>query len=102
MYRAKPSHFFRNFMELKNLNIRNNSKIVYFDNLKIILTVLVVLHHALITYGASGGWYFIDKTTYTPGMIVMSIITASNQAFFMGLFFFLSSYFIDSSIEKKG
>jgi surface polysaccharide O-acyltransferase-like enzyme len=89
-------------MELQDLNARNNSKIVYFDNLKIILTILVVLHHVFITYGASGGWYFIEKTSFTSARIIMSIITISNQAFFMGLFFFLSSYFIDSSVDKKG
>ena len=36
-------------------------KIFYIDNIKVILTVLVVLHHSAITYGAPGSWYFIHK-----------------------------------------
>ena len=34
------------------------AKIAYIDHLKILATVLVVLHHTFITYGAPGGWYF--------------------------------------------
>ena len=41
------------------------NKIVYIDRLKVILTVLVVLHHSFITYGATGGWYYVQKTTLT-------------------------------------
>lgn len=32
----------------------------------------------------------------------MTMFVAINQAFFMGFFFFLSAYFINSSLEKKG
>jgi len=36
-------------------------KLFYIDNVKIILTILVILHHTFITYGASGGWYYTQK-----------------------------------------
>lgn len=78
------------------------AKLLYIDNLKVALTVLVVLHHTFITYGAPGGWYFTDKTTHTAALIPMTLFVATNQSFFMGLFFFISAYFTGSSLHKKG
>jgi peptidoglycan/LPS O-acetylase OafA/YrhL len=69
-------------------------KIVYIDHLKVVLTVLVVMHHAFITYGAPGGWYYAQKTTLTGALVPMTAFVAVNQAFFMGFFFFLSALFI--------
>jgi fucose 4-O-acetylase-like acetyltransferase len=77
-------------------------KIVYIDNLKVILTVLVVLHHSFITYGAPGGWYYAEKTTNIAASIPMTLFVATNQSFFMGFFFFISAYFTESSYRKKG
>lgn len=78
------------------------TKITYIDNLRVLLTVLVILHHTFITYGAPGGWYFTDKTTNTGALIAMTLFVATNQAFFMGFFFFLSALFTESSLVKKG
>jgi len=78
------------------------SKIVYIDRLKVILTGLVVLHHSFITYGAPGGWYYYQKTANEIAKIPMTLFVSVNQSFFMGLFFFLSAYFIGPSYEKKG
>jgi len=77
-------------------------KIFYIDLLKVVLTVLVVLHHSFITYGAPGGWYYAEKTTSMGALIPMTIFVSVNQAFFMGFFFFLSAYFIGSSYKRKG
>ena len=78
------------------------TKIDYIDNLRILMTVLVVLHHTLISYGAPGGWYFTDATTNHPALMVMTMLVAINQSFFMGFFFFLSAYFTEPSYAKKG
>jgi len=77
-------------------------KIAYIDHLKVILTVLVILHHTFITYGAPGGWYYFQKTSSEAAKIPMTLFVAVNQSFFMGFFFFLSAYFIRPSYEKKG
>ena len=82
--------------------IPTKPKIVYIDHLKVILTVLVILHHTFITYGAPGGWYYFQKTTSEAAKVPMTLFVAVNQSFFMGLFFFLSAYFIRPSYEKKG
>jgi surface polysaccharide O-acyltransferase-like enzyme len=77
-------------------------KIVYIDHLKVLCTVLVVLHHAFITYGAPGGWYYQQKSIHLGALFPMTVFVATNQSFFMGFFFFLSALFVGRSYEKKG
>lgn len=74
------------------------------DNLRVCLTMLVVIFHTSIAYGAGGSWILedVDKSQIDVSMGLLTIFTAVNQAYFMGLFFFLSSYFIPDSYERKG
>ncbi len=98
----------KNFGERKNdLNTsvsekRPGGKLVYIDCLKVILIVLVVLHHAFITYGAQGRWFFQQDTTLLAALVPMTVFVATNQSFFMGFFFFLSALFVEPSYRKKG
>ncbi len=69
-------------------------KINYINHLKVLLTILVILHHAFITYGAPGGWYYQQKDTNMAALFPMTVFVATNQSFFMGFFFFLSALFI--------
>jgi peptidoglycan/LPS O-acetylase OafA/YrhL len=80
----------------------NKPRIYYIDNLRILLIALVVLHHLSITYGAPGGWFYNESVAEFPEIIPMSMFVATNQAFFMGMFFFVSAYFILPSLRKKG
>jgi glucan biosynthesis protein C len=77
-------------------------RLYYLDNLRVWLTILVLFFHAAITYGGGGGWYYKEVTGFTPTSAVLSLFTAVDQAFFMGLFFFLSAYFTPGSVERKG
>jgi glucans biosynthesis protein C len=79
------------------------AKLVFLDNLKVFLTILVILHHAAITYGASGGWFYQEvKETILPDALVLTAFVATNQCYFMGLFFFISGCFVAASIARKG
>ena len=83
----------------------NNIKLrlFYIDNLRILLTIIVILHHLSIGYGAPGDWYYNeDGKIGTVSSIVMTLFVALNQAFFMGFFFMLSSYFSPCSLDRKG
>lgn len=80
----------------------SKSRLFYIDNLRIVLIVLVVLHHLSITYGAPGGWYYNESQADFPTIIPMSMFVATNQAFFMGMFFFISAFFIVPSLTRKG
>ncbi|MFA6450920.1 MAG: acyltransferase [bacterium] len=74
----------------------------YIDNLRVLLTVLVVMHHTACTYGDVGGWYYHEGRQDTITMALLGIFTAFNQAYFMSLFFMLSGFFAPQSFYKKG
>ncbi len=79
-----------------------NPRILFVDNLRIFLISLVVLHHLAITYGGPGSWFYNESQAEFPEILFYGIFLATNQAFFMGMFFFISAYFLVPSLVKKG
>lgn len=77
-------------------------RLYFIDKIRILLTFLVIMHHTMIAYGGSGGWYFVDPNTDELASLLFSIFAALNQGFFMGLFFFISAYFVPGSYDRKG
>ena len=77
------------------------NRIFYIDNLRIFLISLVVLLHLNITYGAPGSWYYNESEAGMPEIILQSMFNAANQAFFMGMFFFISTFFTAASLKRK-
>ena len=81
-------------------NIRRDAGL---DALRASLTLLVLFHHASITYGASGDWYYTEVHTGRDlTSLLLSLFTGFNQAFFMGLFFLLAGYFTPGAVERHG
>ncbi|MFC1929887.1 acyltransferase family protein [Chloroflexota bacterium] len=79
------------------------SRLLYIDNLRIVLTALVVLHHLAIQYGASGITYYVEEGPMSDiSVILMTLFLAINQSFFMGFFFMVSSYFSPGSFDRQG
>ena len=83
------------------MSTNNLSRLFYIDNLRIFLIALVVLHHFNITYGGPGDWYYSESEAGMPEMVVQSVFNATNQAFFMGMFFFISAFFAAASLRRK-
>jgi hypothetical protein len=78
-------------------------RLLYIDNLRILLTILVILHHLAIGYGAPGNNIYVEAGKIsTVSTILMTLFVAINQAFFMGFFFLISSYFAPRSYDRKG
>jgi len=76
-------------------------RLLFLDNLKVCLTVLVIFHHAGQAYGDGGGWAY---TPSNPAEVMPWIwhFFSVNAAFFMGLFFLISGYFVPASYDKQG
>ncbi|WP_073209451.1 acyltransferase family protein [Xylanibacter ruminicola] len=76
-------------------------RLFYLDNLKVCLTVLVIMHHAGQAYGNGGAWAY---TPSNPAEFMPWIwhFFSTNAAFFMGLYFFISGYFVPRSFDKQG
>src|SRR5208337_962145 len=84
------------------LKIAPTTRIYFLDNLKVLLTVLVVLHHAAQPYGPGGGWWIASDPYSIVDFLVLGIFMAVNASYFMGLFFMISAYFVPASLERKG
>jgi glucan biosynthesis protein C len=88
-----------------NAITKDNSRFLYIDNIRILLIILVILHHLAITYGAPGGWYYHEYSKSQLDIItsiVLTLFVVVNQSFFMGVFFFISGYFTPKSLDRKG
>lgn len=78
------------------------TRMFFVDNLRILLIVLLILHHLAITYGHSGMWYYLEGRPDDLTNLVATLFTAVNQAFFLGFFFMISGYFTPGSYDRKG
>ncbi|HZE38235.1 MAG TPA: acyltransferase family protein [Stackebrandtia sp.] len=74
---------------------------LFIDNLRIVLTAMVVLHHAALTYSHIPLWYYTETGSGSSGYLLDALV-AVDQMFFMGFFFMISGYFVPSSFDRKG
>ena len=72
----------------------------FIDHLRVLMTVLVILHHAAIVYGGSGGWYWREEPNASNRLLIL--FNAVNQSWFMGFFFLLAGYFTPGPYDRKG
>ena len=78
------------------------SRLFYIDNVRTFLTVLVLLHHVMIIYAGSGSWIHSENRQDMLTEVIGNIFCGINQAFFMGLFFLISAYFVPGAFDRKG
>ncbi len=78
-------------------------RLLFVDNLRTLLIILVFLDHLAITYGSPYGlWYYHEGQVGFPEAAIYGAFQSTVQAFFMGLLFFLAGYFTPSSFDRKG
>ena len=77
-------------------------RLLYIDNIRILLICLVITTHCSITYGGPGSWYFTDPGNSPVTPFILSVIDSLNQSFFMGFFVLVSAYFVVGSLMRKG
>jgi surface polysaccharide O-acyltransferase-like enzyme len=75
------------------------SRLFFIDSLRVLIICLVVAHHAGQAYGPTGGDWPIFSPERTP---LLGPFFPVNAAFFMGLFFLISGYFVPGSFDRKG
>jgi glucan biosynthesis protein C len=82
--------------------VQAGGRLLFMDNLRVFLTILVVLHHLAITYGASGSWSYLERPTTELAGALLSLFTLLNHFYFMGLFFLIAGYFVPGALDRKG
>jgi glucans biosynthesis protein C len=79
------------------MNDRN--KLLFIDNIRIALIILVLAHHAGQPYGPTGGFWYIENPERAS---ILGAFFTVNRSFFMSLFFMISGYFLPASFDRKG
>ena len=81
----------------------SSSRLFFADHLRVALTILVVLHHLAVIYGANALFYYLEPPRNDPlASLVLLVFVLMNQAYFMGFFFLISGYFTPGSFDHKG
>lgn len=78
-----------------------DKRLFYLDNIKVMLTWLVIFHHAGQAYGNGGEWPY-KPSNPEEFMPWIWHFFAVNASFFMGLYFLISGYFLPSSFDRQG
>ena len=77
-------------------------RLLFVDNLRVLLTIQVILFHLMITYGGNGSWYYREGGEDFITGAASAWFLAVSQAYFMGLFLFISAYFVPGAYDRKG
>ena len=90
----------------EQINSEPKDRLFYLDNLRIYLTILVILHHASLGYGGAGDWVgdgaLVDPAIDAVSAMLLPLFNGINQSYFMSAFFLFAGYFTPRSFDKKG
>ena len=79
------------------------ARLLYIDNLRWVMIMLVVSMHAAVTYSHLGSWYYMeDRTVSAAETGLFATYQATLQSFFMGFLFFIAGYFVPGAYDSKG
>jgi len=77
------------------------SRLLFIDNIRVFLTILVILHHLMVTYTGTGSWMYTEGRQDFASGALGTWFQIVNQAYFMGLFLLISAYFVPGSYDRK-
>ena len=79
------------------------ARLVFIDNLRWLMIVLVITMHAAVTYSNMGRWYYNEKAQLgLASRLFFTTYQVWLQAFFMGFLFFIAGYFVPPAFDRKG
>ena len=82
--------------------VQQGTRLLFIDNLRVLLICGVVVEHLAVTYGGVGSWYYHDPATTLLTAILLTILTGIGIATGMGSFFLIAGYFTPGSYDRKG
>jgi len=78
-------------------------RLLFVDNIRWSMIILVLSMHASDTYSPFGNWYYTDRAPLPLGeRIFFATYQSWLQGFFMALLFFVAAYFATASYDRKG
>jgi glucan biosynthesis protein C len=76
-----------------------SNRLTFFDNLRVVLMAMVIIHHVGQAYGPTGGWWPVQELTRAE---ILGPFFMVNRSFGMSLFFMIAGYFTARSCNKNG
>lgn len=84
------------------MNVQSG-RLLFFDNIRWFIVILVVGMHLNVTYSNGGLWYYMEPAEIDDlSGLLFGLYGSLNQAYFMGLLFLVAGYFTPGSLQKKG
>lgn len=85
------------------MNQEEQPRLLYIDNLRAIIIIIVVMVHTAVTYSGIGMWYYVEnKDIDIASTIFFGSFLCVAQSFDMSFLFMLAGYFIPFSFDVKG
>src|SRR5260370_2755029 len=82
--------------------MRSTPRLLFIDNIRWTMIILVLSMHACDTYSPFGNWYYVDRQTASFGAkLFFGAYQSFLQAFFMAVLFFFSWFISSSAYECK-
>ncbi len=82
---------------------KGKERLLYIDNLRMTIIAFVVMHHLAVTYSGFGSWYYMAGIPLdTLSTVWFAFYLSFQQAYFLGLLFLTSGYFVAGSYDRKG
>jgi len=82
--------------------IIKQERLYFIDNIRVFLTVMVVMFHLAIIYQGKVFFFYTEPSDDALSNALLAFFKMFNQIYFMGLFFFISGYFTPGSVKRKG
>jgi peptidoglycan/LPS O-acetylase OafA/YrhL len=84
-------------------NAHRATRLLFIDNIRWSMIILVLSMHACDTYSPFGNWYYVDRRPTGLGTaLFFGVYQSFLQAFFMALLFFIAGYFSAAAYDRKG
>jgi glucans biosynthesis protein C len=82
---------------------RGATRLLFIDNIRWSMIILVLSMHACDTYSPFGNWYYVDRQQAGLGTkLFFGVYQSFLQAFFMAVLFFIAGYFSAAAYDRKG
>jgi glucans biosynthesis protein C len=86
---------------------RSATRLLFIDNIRWSMIILVLSMHASDTYSPFGNWYYVDRPksglkSSLGTEIFFGVYQSVLQAFFMAVLFFVAGYFSANAYDRKG
>jgi fucose 4-O-acetylase-like acetyltransferase len=77
-------------------------RLLYVDNMRTLLIIMVILWHMAVTYGAPGFWPYRESQPDELTVLAFTLFSVINNPYVLGFFFMIAGYFTPGAYDRKG